>query len=156
MRLLTVWCGEHNWTKEGVRDLKHVGEKIRTHEKWTKNINNIVSFQILASLNSVRVENCRKRNEMVKKPYGLSKTIKILKLCGEYNLALGAPIGRCLLMLTFELKKKLKCWILWGKRPLWLYQCVWWMVSSFQLLNWLSLFRYRLGHFRWVWMESTF
>lgn len=90
-----LFGGEENWTKIGVRDLKHLTEKCKKHENSPKHKNNLVSFQLLgktniaSSLSRAYAEQIINHNETVKKNrLVLSKIIDILKLCGTCNLPL--------------------------------------------------------------------
>lgn len=90
-----IFGGDENWTKVGVRDLKHLVDKTKKHENSPKHKNNLVSFQLLGNVNIATClskaysEQINIHNEMVKKNrLVLSKIIDILKLCGTCNLPL--------------------------------------------------------------------
>ena len=83
------------WTVTGVRDLKHLSERIKKHECSKVHMNNAVKLAMLgrigiaAQLDEGHRIAVRKHNEEVdKNRHILSKIIDCVKFCGAFELAL--------------------------------------------------------------------
>ncbi len=93
--LLKTTGADPAWTVTGVRDMKHLSEKVRKHENTRAHMDNSVKLAILVRVNiatqlddSHRIT-IRKHNEEVdKNRYILSKIIDCVKFCGAFELAL--------------------------------------------------------------------
>ncbi|XP_061457100.1 zinc finger MYM-type protein 1-like [Rhineura floridana] len=86
-----LFGGERTWTQVGVRDVKHLAEKIKTHEASKAHID--CSFQLAMlrppSPAAHRVEDSVKRNpEVENNRYVLWKIIDCIRFCGAFDLAL--------------------------------------------------------------------
>jgi hypothetical protein len=46
-----LFGGESNWTVTGIRDLKHLSERVKKHEASAVHIENDVKFNIFGSVN---------------------------------------------------------------------------------------------------------
>lgn len=91
----TLFGGEVTWTKNGVTDLVHIWEKIKTHEKSKVHINNVFSFSVLGKSNiSTQLSAAYRQtivahNEQVdKNRYVLNIIINCIRFCGALELAL--------------------------------------------------------------------
>lgn len=83
------------WTVTGVRDMKHLSEKIRKHENTRAHMDNSVKLAILGRVNiATQLDDghriaIRKHNaEVDKNRHILSKIIDCVKFCGAFELAL--------------------------------------------------------------------
>ncbi|MBN3306323.1 FOXM1 protein, partial [Amia calva] len=83
------------WTAMGVRNMKHVSEKVRKHENTGAHMDNSVKLAILRRVNiATQLDDShsiamRKHNEEVdKNRYILSKNIYCVKFCWAFELAL--------------------------------------------------------------------
>lgn len=90
-----VFGGEAIWTETGVKDLTHLGEKIKKHDSSQVHLQNVLSMSVLGTvdirnqLDSVYRANIQKYNEQVdKNRYILSRLIDCVKFCGAFELAL--------------------------------------------------------------------
>ncbi|KAM4567259.1 zinc finger MYM-type protein 1-like isoform 2-T3 [Odontesthes bonariensis] len=86
---------ERAWTVTGVRDMKHLSEKIKKHENTRAHMDSSVKLAILGRQNiATQLDDgnrlaVRKHNEEVtKNRHVLSKIIDCVKFCGAFELAL--------------------------------------------------------------------
>ncbi|XP_068431873.1 zinc finger MYM-type protein 1-like [Clinocottus analis] len=85
---------DSSWTDTGVRDMKHLSEKIKQHESTRTHMDNSVKLAILGKVNiAPQLDDAHKRavkkhNEQVdRNRHVLSKIIDCLKFCGAFELA---------------------------------------------------------------------
>lgn len=83
------------WTVTGVRDMKHLSEKVKKHESTRTHMDNAVKLALLGRVNiATQLDDghriaVRKHNEEVdKNRHILSKIIDCVKFCGAFELAL--------------------------------------------------------------------
>ena len=83
------------WTDTGVRDMKHLSEKMRRHENTKMHLDNSVKLALLGKVNiATQLDEghrlaVKKHNEEVdKNRHILSKIIDCVKFCGAFELAL--------------------------------------------------------------------
>ena len=86
---------DNSWVKEGITDLKHLSEKMGTHNISTDHLNCVIDLEMLGKVNmanhmdSAYKQSINKHNETVHKNRdALSKIINIIKFCGKYELPL--------------------------------------------------------------------
>lgn len=120
-----LFGGDVMWSKNGVTDLVHIWEKIRTHEKSTGHISNIFSLSlvgksnILMQLNSTYRQRMAAHNRQVdKNRYVLNLIINGIRFCDALELALqghdktdeseNKAVCRELVDFSFHLDKDLK------------------------------------------------
>jgi hypothetical protein len=46
-----LFGGESNWTLTGIRDLKHLSERVKKHEASAAHVENYVKFNLFGSTN---------------------------------------------------------------------------------------------------------
>ena len=90
-----LYGGDVSWTKKGVKDLKHVLQKVKKHEQSSTHINNILNLSLLGTIDiGVQLDagyqlSVVRHNEQVKKNINiLSKIIECIKFCGKFELPL--------------------------------------------------------------------
>ena len=86
---------DKSWVETGVKDLKHLGEKIKKHKIAARHLFYAVEYATLGRVNiqnqldSAYRLNVKKHNEEVKhNRYILSKLIDCIKFCGAFEVAL--------------------------------------------------------------------
>lgn len=121
-----LFGGDPTWTKSGMKDLKHLQEKIAKHEKSAKHLHNVVSLSLLGSVNIAAEINSAyrlsvaKHNEQVRKNRAvLSKLVDCVKFCGKFELPLrghdegtsskNPGVFRGIVEFACELDSSLKC-----------------------------------------------
>uniref|UniRef100_A0A146L068 Zinc finger MYM-type protein 1 n=1 Tax=Lygus hesperus TaxID=30085 RepID=A0A146L068_LYGHE len=87
--------GDPLWTIRGVVDLKHLRERIKSHESNKKHLHNTTELALLGRSNiAVQLDSARqlaviKHNEQVdRNRYILSEIIDCIKFCGLYEIGL--------------------------------------------------------------------
>lgn len=95
-----LFGGEYPWTRDGVRDLKHLSERVKTHETSPNHIGNCLKIALfgketfLREVDDGQKLSIRQHNEMVdKNKYILNKVIDCLKFCGSHNISLNFHEG---------------------------------------------------------------
>lgn len=98
MSLYCFYCllfgGEYPWTRDGVRDLKHLSERVKAHETTPNHIGNCLKIALFGEENLLIVDdgqklNIRYHNEMVDKNRRLlNKILDFLKFCGGHSISL--------------------------------------------------------------------
>jgi hypothetical protein len=90
-----LFGGESNWTVTGIRDLKHLYERVKKHEASATHIENYVKFnlfdsvRILFQLNEGYRVSIQRHSELVdKNRHILGRTINCIKFCGMQKLPL--------------------------------------------------------------------
>lgn len=90
-----LYGGDDTWAKKGTKDIKHLSERVRSHECSKIHINNATELAMLGRVNvgtqldTAYQQSIRRHNEKVdKNRYVFSKIIDCIKFCGAFELAL--------------------------------------------------------------------
>ncbi|XP_078529616.1 zinc finger MYM-type protein 1-like [Lissotriton helveticus] len=90
-----LFGGETPWTKKGVKDLKHLSDKVKKHAHTKTHMENLTRLGMLgdkpieAHISEAYQTNIRKHNEAVdRNRHVLSKIIDCIRFCGDFELAL--------------------------------------------------------------------
>lgn len=87
-----LFGGEPSWTCSGIKDIKHISERIRSHELTATHINNTVYFKtfgkgkVISTTDSGHHQSVARHNELVdKNRHVLSRIIDCIKFCGIHE-----------------------------------------------------------------------
>lgn len=90
-----LYGGDETWSKKGMRDIKHLSERIKSHECSRAHINNATELALLGKVNigvqldTAYQQHIKRHNAQVdRNRYVLSKIIDCVKFCGAFELAL--------------------------------------------------------------------
>jgi hypothetical protein len=90
-----IFGGETVWAQSGYSDLKHLSERLTSHETSSSHMKNAVTLKlfgksnIVEKLDSVYRRNIQRHNQEVdKNRYVLSKIISVLRLCGSCEIGI--------------------------------------------------------------------
>ena len=90
-----LFGGDDAWTRNGVRDMKHLSERIRSHEASSSHIRNAMSFNLFgkidirAQINAGYAYSIKCHNELVdKNRHVLGRIIDCIKFCGVHEIPL--------------------------------------------------------------------
>lgn len=86
-----LFGNQDSWSRNGIRDLGHLSEYANKHMASKKHMGNVLDLNNVGSINVAAQYSesiNRKREEVERNRYVLSKIIDCIKFCGEFDLAL--------------------------------------------------------------------
>ena len=90
-----LFGGDVSWTKNGIKDLNHLNQKIEKHKVSGKHLNNMLNLSMLGTVNiGFQIDSgyatfIRRHNDQVtKNRLILSKIIDCIRFCGKFELPL--------------------------------------------------------------------
>lgn len=90
-----LFGGDLNWTRNGIKDLNHLSQKMKVHETSEKHLRNVFDLAVLGKVNiatqlseGYRLNIAKQNDEVRKNREIISKIIDCIKFCGNFELPL--------------------------------------------------------------------